>query len=101
MIDVIASIRLRPGRRNDFLSILSANVPDVLAEDGCIDYYPAIDVESGVAVQEKDPDGVTVVEKWRDVPALQAHLKAPHMLAYRAKVADMVEGVSLKVVQRV
>ena len=101
MIDVIASIRLRPGRRNEFLAILSANVPDVLAEDGCVDYYPAVDVDSGVAVQEKDADGVTVVEKWRDVPALKAHLKAPHMLAYRAKVADMVEGVSLKVVQRV
>jgi quinol monooxygenase YgiN len=101
VIDVIASIRLKPGRRNEFLAILSANVPDVLAEDGCVDYYPAVDVDSGVAVQEKDADGVTVVEKWRDVPALQAHLKAPHMLAYRAKVADMVEKVSLKVVQRV
>ncbi len=100
MIDVIASIRLKPGRRDEFLAIFLANVPDVVAEDGCHGYYPAVDVDSGLPVQEKNPDGVTVVEKWRDVAALQAHLKAPHMLVYREKVVDMVEGVSLKVVQQ-
>jgi quinol monooxygenase YgiN len=101
VIDVIASIRLKPGRRNEFLAIFAANVPNVLAEDGCHQYYPAIDVDTGLAVQEKDPNGVTVVEKWRDTPALQAHLKTPHMLSYREKVSDMVESVSLKVVQQV
>ena len=100
MIDVIASIRLKPGRRDEFLAFFSANVPNVLAEDGCHQYYPAVDVETGLSAQVHDADGVTVVEKWRDVAALQAHLKAPHMAAYREQVKDMVLGTSLKVVQQ-
>jgi quinol monooxygenase YgiN len=38
MIYVIATIEVAAGRRADFLAILRANVPNVLAEDGCIEY---------------------------------------------------------------
>ena len=98
MIDVIASIRVKPGRLQEYLEVFKANVPAVLAEDGCIDYYPALDVESGHAAQSKDPTMVTVVEKWRDVAALTAHSQAPHMLRLRETVGEMVEGISIKVV---
>ncbi len=100
VIDVIASIRLHSGRREEFLAAFHANVPNVLAEDGCHGYYPAVDVDTGLSAQEQDGNRVTVVEKWRDVAALQAHLKTPHMAAYREQVKDMVEGVSLRVVQQ-
>lgn len=100
VIDVIASIRLKPGCRQQFLTLFNANVPNVVAEDGCHQYYPAIDVETGHPAQDQNPDSVTVVEKWRDVAALQAHSEAPHMAAYREQAKDMVEAVSLKVVQR-
>lgn len=100
MIDVIASIRLKPGCREEFLAIFNANVPNVLAEDGCHGYYPAVDVDSGHPAQEKHHDRVTVVEKWRDAAALQAHSKAPHMVAYGRQVKDMVETVTLRVVQQ-
>ena len=100
MIDVIASIRLKPGCREEFLALFNANVPNVLAEDGCHGYYPAVDVDSGHPAQDKRHDRVTVVEKWRDVAALQAHSQAPHMLAYGEQVKDMVENVSLTVVQQ-
>jgi quinol monooxygenase YgiN len=42
---------------------------------------------------------VTIIEKWKTLECLQAHLIAPHMLEYKAKVADLVEDVSLKVLQ--
>ena len=42
-------------------------------------------------------DSVTIIEKWETLENLEAHLKAPHMLAYREKVQDLVEGTSLKV----
>ena len=100
MIDVIATIRLKPNCREEFLAIFNANVPNVVAEDGCHGYYPAVDVDSGHPAQEKHYDRVTVVEKWRDVDALQAHSKAPHMLAYGQQVKDMVETVTLRVVQQ-
>jgi quinol monooxygenase YgiN len=99
VIDVIASIRVRPGRLDEFLTVFKALVPEVLAEDGCHGYYPAVDIDTGLAAQVKDPDIVTIVEKWRDVDALRAHLEAPHMLSYRERAADLVESVSLTIVE--
>lgn len=99
MIDVIATIRLHPGVRDEFLALFKANVPIVLAEDGCLRYQPTIDAPSGLSAQESDPDTVTVVEQWAGLEALHAHLAAPHMLSYREKVKGLVEGVTLKVLQ--
>jgi quinol monooxygenase YgiN len=42
---------------------------------------------------------VTVVEKWASVPALEAHLKAPHMDRYREMVRDVVTGIKIQVLQ--
>jgi quinol monooxygenase YgiN len=98
MIQVIATIKVRPGTRENYLGILKANIPNVLAEKGCIAYVPAVDVESGIPVQvELRPDVVTLIEAWDSLADLQAHLKAPHMLAYREKVKDIVKNISLHV----
>lgn len=100
MIDVIATIRVKAGRRNEFLAKFKANVPAVLAEQGCIHYYPTVDADSGIAAQAADANSVTVVEQWQSLEALHAHLAAPHMAAYRETVKDIVEGVSLKVLTK-
>jgi quinol monooxygenase YgiN len=42
---------------------------------------------------------VTIIEKWDSLEALRNHLTAPHMLAYREKIKDIVEDLSLKVLQ--
>ena len=101
MINVIASIRVREGKRAELLEIFKANVPAVRAENGCIDYYPTVDVDANFdhPPQEKDPDLVTVIEKWESLAALGAHTKASHMLAYREKVKDLVAGLSIKVLE--
>lgn len=100
MIYVIATIELAAGRRADFLAAFKANVPHVLAEDGCLEYGPAIDLETTLPAQD-DPreNTVVVVEKWDSIEALEAHLIAPHMLAYRAQVKDMVQKVQLQVLE--
>lgn len=98
MIHVIATIELHPGTREKFLSEFHKLVPLVRAEDGCIEYGPAVDVASGMAAQPPLRDNVvTVVEKWADLPALHAHSKAPHMDDYRIRVKDYVKSVSLQV----
>jgi len=99
MIDVIATIRIRPGGREEFLEKFKINVPNVLAEDGCLRYQPSIDAKSGLAAQETDANTVTIVEQWESLDALHAHLAAPHMASYRETVKDLVEGVSLKVLE--
>jgi quinol monooxygenase YgiN len=98
MIYVIATIELAPNRRADFLREFQANVPAVRAEAGCVEYAPTIDVSTSSPAQlAARADVVTVVEKWADIEALEAHLIAPHMLAYRAKVKDLVQRVTLQV----
>jgi quinol monooxygenase YgiN len=97
MIHVLASIQVKEGRVADFLAIFKANVPNVLKEDGCIEYGPTVDVATKLPPQVVDKNIVTIVEKWESLPHLEAHLVAPHMLAYKEKVKDIVVKVSLKV----
>ena len=98
MIIVLATIELHPGRREDFLKEFRQLVPQVRAEKGCVEYFPAVDLASGLPVQGSTRDDtVMVIEKWESVPALEAHLIAPHMMKYRPKVKDLVKSVSLQI----
>ena len=91
MIHVIAVLKAKPGKRDAMLSAFRANVPNVLAEPGCIEYGAAVDIETGLSWQAKyGPDALVVVEKWADVGALQAHAAAPHMKAYAKEIAELV-----------
>jgi len=99
MISVIASVRVKAGRVSEFIEILKSNVTEVRKEKGCIEYSPTVDIDSGLPVQKLDKNIVTILEKWENVEALRAHLKTPHMLAYREKVKDIVEELSIKVLK--
>ena len=99
MINVIASIRVKAGRVSEFLEIFKSNVPSVREERGCIEYFPAEDIDADLPPQSLDENVVTIIEKWESLGALRAHLEAPHMLAYKEKVKDIVQNVSLKVLK--
>ncbi len=99
MINVIASIRVKPGRLPEFLEIFKSNVPNVKEEKGCIEYFPAIDIDADLPPQVLDENVVTIIEKWEGLEALRDHLSAPHMQSYKEKVKDIVEDVSVKVLQ--
>ncbi len=98
MVHVIATIQLSVGVRSRFLDEFARIVPLVHAEDGCLEYGPTVDVPTGLPAQPPLRDDVVVVmEKWRDLPALEAHLAAPHMTDYRARVKSMVVSTTLHV----
>lgn len=99
MINVLATIQVKEDKVEDFLKIFRTVVPDVLREQGCLEYKPAVDVDSGLPVQEADPNVVTIIEKWESLDDLHAHLQAPHMESYRERVQDIVEEVTLKVLR--
>ena len=102
MIQVIATIELKPDCLDEFLAILHENVPKVKAEEGCLAYEPSVDVDSGLPVQgEIRQNTVTLVEAWINLDALHAHLKTPHMATYREAVKDYVQDVRLQVLQPV
>ena len=99
MINVIASIYIREGRLSEFIEIFKLNIPNVLKEKGCIEYVPTVDVLTDLPPQKLDDNVVTIIEKWNSLDALQAHLSAPHMLAYKENVKDLVDKVSLKILK--
>ncbi len=100
MIHVVATIEIAPGKRDDFLAVFHHLVPSVRAEVGCIDYGATIDLPTDLAMQIPLRDNVvTIIEKWENFENLQDHLQAPHMLEYREKVKELVQGVSLQVLE--
>lgn len=100
MIIVLATIELNPGTRDAFLAEFRSNLPAVRAEQGCIEYFPAIDFATSLPSQAPArEDVVVVVEKWESVAALEAHLIAPHMMTYRQRVKDYVKGTSLQILE--
>ncbi len=101
MITVVASITVKAARKMEFIEIFKANMPTVLAEAGCIEYLPTVDLATGLPPQILEDEVVTIIERWQSVAALREHLAAPHMHRYRQQVKEMVTGVAIKVLQTV
>ena len=91
MIHVLAFITAKPGLRAQVLEAFQANVPAVLAEDGCIAYEATVDA-AGMPPSRGSvgDDTFVVIERWASVAALQAHAASPHMAAYGAKTRDLL-----------
>ena len=98
MVYVVATMQLKPDSRDRILREIEAVATEVRREDGCLEYTATVDIESGLARQiAARPDVVTFIERWRDLPALQAHSTIPHMQAFRQRVADVVLSTALQV----
>ena len=97
MIHVVAVITAKPGQRDAVLEVFRANVPAVHAEDGCIEYGPAVDAPgTGSAF---GPDTFVVIEKWDSMDALRAHAASPHMKAYGDRTRDMIANRAVHVLE--
>ena len=100
MIHVVAIVTAKPGQRDSILRHFRANVPAVLAEQGCMEYGPVVDAENALPFQTRaGADTFLVVEKWDSMDALKAHAAAPHMAAYAAKVKDMIASRTIHILQ--
>jgi len=92
MINVIAIITTKPGKREEVLSAFSDIVPSVLAENGCIEYGPAIDAKEAPAIQTPiGSNTFVVIEKWTSAETLNAHSQSAHMVEYGAKVKHLID----------
>jgi quinol monooxygenase YgiN len=97
VLHVVAIIEATPGQRDALLAAIQANLAAVRAEDGCIEYGPAVDHAGSFA--PLGPDTVVVIEKWRDLDALKAHGAAPHMAAFGEKVKAIVASRAIHVLE--
>lgn len=100
MIHVIATIEIQAGTRDQFLREFHQIVPQVRAEEGCLEYGPCCDVATTLSIQPPVRENVVVVvEKWESLDALYLHLEMPHMQDYKERVKDMVLSVLLHVLE--
>jgi len=98
MIHVIAVVEVHAGKRDAFLAEFRQIVSAVRAEKGCIEYGAAVDLPTKIGRQAPVRENVvTIVEKWDDVAALEAHLNAAHMATYRERVKDFVVSGKLHI----
>ena len=90
-VSVLAFITAKPGMRDQVLSAFQANVPNVHAEDGCIEYFAAVDTADAGPIQTPvGDDTFVVIEKWESMDHLKAHGASAHMKAYAGQVKDML-----------
>ena len=66
MIHVLASIKVKPGKRDFLIEHLKSNIPNVIKEKGCIEYNSTIDVDYHLDNQTFDENMVTIIEKWEN-----------------------------------
>lgn len=100
MINVIATIEVNAGKAEEFLALFKANVPAVLAEEGCIEYYPTRHATTSIEAQDANPNKIVIIEKWESVTHLDAHLVAPHMVTFAEQVQDLVSNVTLNILEQ-
>lgn len=95
MIHVVAVITCQPGQRAAVIEAIKGNLAAVHAEDGCIEYGPAIDAPGSPAAYGEDT--VLVIEKWASPDALMAHSRAPHMTAFRQATKAMIANSAIHI----
>ena len=71
MVIVIARVRPRPEGLEEFLSLLRDVQEASRGDDGCLNY--------GYYREISDEDSYVAVEEWRDMAALEAHLRTEHV----------------------
>ena len=100
MIHVIATIELHPGKRNAFIEAFTRILPRVRAEQGCIEYGAAVDLDTGLERQAPIRDDViAIIEKWKSLETLEAHLNSDHMVDYRVQVKDLIASATLHILE--
>lgn len=83
MVIVIARVRPLPGRRAELIALLTQVQEASRRDDGCVNY--------GYYSEIVDADSLVAVEEWRDGPALEAHLREPHVARLIGALPDLVE----------
>lgn len=83
-VTVIATIRARAGKESELESVLAALIEPTRSDPGMIAYELHHDLA--------DPATFCFVERWRSDHDLAVHLRQPHVEAFLAREAELVDG---------
>jgi quinol monooxygenase YgiN len=90
MIYVVATINTLPGQAPALISGARACIDAARLEEGCISYDYVQDVEKA--------DVVMVIERWTSREALAAHMKVPHLAAWREARRPFVKSTKVEII---
>jgi quinol monooxygenase YgiN len=95
LLTVIAYMRAAPGRRDDLQAALEALIEPTSREAGYVNY----DLHQGV----EDPDMFSFYENWESGEHLDAHLAAPHLVEFAARIPELLDegGLTVNRVRRI
>ena len=90
MIVVTSKFKAKPGMRNKILELARPCVDATRKEKGCLRYELFVSSEDDVTLQ--------FIEEWTEPDALRAHMKSPHLAAFKEQRKGSVEeGGILKI----
>lgn len=90
MVQLIITVKTRPGRSGDYIAAFRAIAPQVRTEAGCLEYDIYRDSSDPRFDNQVRPDTVVLCEKWESIEALQLHTKQSSALVdFRKCIQDL------------
>jgi quinol monooxygenase YgiN len=89
LLTVIAYMRAAPGKRDELRQALGALIEPTSREKGYINY----DLHQNL----EDPDMFLFYENWESGADLDAHLAAPHLKEFAARIPELLDEQGLTV----
>ena len=101
MINALVFVTIKPQMLEKALAVYRDFVPKVKAnEPGCLEYLPITDYDMGLANQEKNPNLIVVIERWKSIADFKAHIDGPpHVAEFRIAIKEYLEKITMKVMQ--
>lgn len=95
LLTVIAYMRAAPGKRDELHQALESLIEPTSKEKGYINY----DLHKSL----EDPDMFLFYENWESGADLDAHLAAPHLKQFAARISELLDeqGLTVNRVRRI
>lgn len=95
LLTVIASMHAAPGRQDELRAALEALVEPTRKEKGFVNY----DLHQSI----EDPGTFLFYENWESGADLDAHLAAPHLVQFAARIPELLDerGLTVNRVRRI
>ena len=95
LLTVIAYMKAAPGEREELRAALEALIEPTSQEAVYVNY----DLHQGV----EDPDVFFLYENWESGEHLDAHLAAPHLVEFAARIPELLDegGLTVNRVRRI
>ena len=88
---MLAHLKVKPGTRDACMQAAKPCITATQAEKGCISYE--------LFASSTDPEGLVFVERWDTREALTAHMKAPHLKAWREAGSAFIVSRKIEIIK--